>query len=359
MPERPLRVLHLANSLSNRGNGIINVAVDLAIGQVRRGATVAFATGGGGFTPMLKAAGVQCFDAPQFGAAAAIRNSATLLRLLRSFRPHILHTHMRNGLALAWPWARLLGIPVVMHMHNIHDRDYGITRLPDRILAVSTSVEQTLRKKGIPAKKIRVVLNGMLGSERLDLHQAPAPLHHPAISTVAGMMHRKGIAELIDAFDRIASEFPSAHLYLVGSGSEQPLFTEQARRSAANGRIHFEGFQSNPFPYLQSTDIFVLASRRESFGLAIIEARAAGCAIIGSNVDGIPELLNQGQCGLLTPPGDPAALAEALRRLLNDSALRKQLSTAAQSGLDHFTVDHMTDQVLTIYEELLSLRLAV
>jgi glycosyltransferase involved in cell wall biosynthesis len=348
-----LRVLHLANSLSNRGNGIVNVAVDLAIAQARRGVIVGFATGGGGFSPMLEAAGVQCFTASQTGVAAAIQNSINLLRLLSRFRPHIVHTHMRNGLALAWPWGRILGIPIVMHMHNIHDRDYGMTRLPERIIAVSKSVEMALLQKGIPAHRIRIVLNGILGSDRLDARGSPAKLNRPSITTVAGMMHRKGIAELIEAFDSLALDFPSAHLYLVGGGSEQSFFEEIASRSRSSERIHFEGFQPDPGHYLQSTDIFVLASRRESFGLAIIEAREAGCAIIGSNVDGIPELLDNGQSGLLAPPNNPTALAGEMRRLLNDSELRQKLQRAARIGLDRFSVNRMTDDVSKVYEELL------
>jgi glycosyltransferase involved in cell wall biosynthesis len=228
-----------------------------------------------------------------------------------------------------------------------------MTRLPERIIAVSKSVEMALLQKGIPAHRIRIVLNGIIGSERLDARGSPAKLNRPSITTVAGMMHRKGIVELIEAFDSLALDFPSAHLYLVGGGSEQSFFEEIASRSRSSERIHFEGFQPDPGHYLQSTDIFVLASRRESFGLAIIEAREAGCAIIGSNVDGIPELLDNGQSGLLAPPNNPTALAGEMRRLLNDSELRQKLQRAARIGLDRFSVNRMTDDVSKVYDELL------
>ncbi len=346
------RVLHLANDLSDRGNGILNVAVDLAIEQAAEGWEVGFASGGGGHSSLLEEAGVQCFDAPQ-AMATALPNSLGLLRLLRTFKPDIVHTHMRSGFLLVWPWTRLLRVPVVMHVHNIHDRGYGTTRLPERVIAVSASVQRTLEQQGTPAGRIRVVLNGMIGSTRLPKQSTPAKLQHPAIVTVAGMMLRKGIPELIEAFSLSAAKRPEIQLYLVGGGSEQAAFEEIARRSGYADQIHFEGFRADPRPYLQSTDIFVLASRRESFGLAIIEARQAGCAIVASDVDGIPELVKDGCTGLLTPPGDPSALAARLDRLLEDGELRRQLQGRAAVGLERFTVQSMTESVLGIYQELL------
>ena len=348
----PVRVLHLANSLSNHGNGIVNVAVDLAIEQAARGVTVAFATGGGGWTPLLESAGVACLLAPQMGAKSAIGNSLRLLSLLRRFRPTVVHSHMRNGLALVLPWCRLLGIPVVMHVHNIHDRDYGVTRLPSRVIAVSQAVLETLAAQGTPRLRLRMVWNGMLGSKRLPLAGAPAILAHPAIVSVAGMMHRKGIAELIEAFALVGRDRPDAHLYLVGGGSEQSFYEGVAAATGLADRIHFAGFQPDPRPYLEAADVFVLASRRESFGLVIIEARAAGCAIIGSDVDGIPELLDGGASGVLTPPGDAPALASAIASLLDDPERRGALQQRAREGLERFSVGRMTDEVMAIYNEL-------
>lgn len=353
MPKQRLHILHLANSLSDRGNGIVNVAVDIALEQANRGHTVVFASKGGGFVPLLEAHGIQCIEAPQAGPFAAISNSFRLLQVIRRFRPHVVHTHMRSGLVLASPWTRLLRIPTVMHLHNVHDNSDGFTRMADLIIAVSGSVKQTLAREGAPEERIRVVQNGTIGSKRLPPVSTKAELHSPAIVTVAGMMHRKGIAELIEAFSQLAKECSSAHLYLVGGGREQTAFEELAARTPVAERIHFEGFQADPRPYLLGSDLFVLASRRESFGLAILEAREAGCAILASDIDGIPELLDYGLCGILSPPENPSELARNMGLLLANDRLRKELSVRARDRLERYTIARMTDEVLAVYDELL------
>ncbi len=103
-----------------------------------------------------------------------------------------------------------------------------------------------------------------------------------------------------------------------------------------------------------SADIFVLASRRDSFGLVLAEAREAGCAIIASDVDGIPEALDHGAAGILVPPQNPPELARALSLLLHDPDLRRSWAARAHTGLDRFTVSRMSAQCLEIYRDLLS-----
>ena len=346
-----MRILHLSNTVSDRGNGIVNVAVDLAIAQASAGHDVAFACERGGYISLLERFNVRVFLVRQTGAARAFRNSFALLRVLRTYRPQIIHCHMRSGLLLVAPWAKLLHIPIIAHVHNIHDRAVGLRHLPTRILAVSHADSRTIAAAGVPRDRIRIVLNGLIGSHRLPATPAPVQLHHPAITTVAGMMHRKGIAELMTAFETVLGRVPEAHLYLVGEGPERLLFEAQAAASPAAAHIHFEGMQADPRPYMLASEVFVLASRRESFGLALIEARQAGCAIVASDVDGIPELLGHGDLGLLVPPQDPSALAAAIVKLLIDETLRDSLKQRARENLEPFTTTRMAAEVFAVYNE--------
>lgn len=348
-----MRILHVMNNLSDRGNGIINLAVDLAIEQRKAGHTVALASGPGGYELLLQLHGITHYRldcAPRH----LLASSSEFRRILKRFQPDIIHAHMRMGLLIAWLSSRVARIPLVAHLHNVHDRASILMGLADRLITVSLSVSNSMQKQGIRRSKLRVVLNGTLNSERAAQQGGitPAILQHPAITTVAGMNHRKGIEDLILAFNMIAGDFVEAHLYLVGDGPERKLFERQAAKSPFRDRIHFEGFQSQPQAYMLSSDIFVLASRRESFGLVLTEAREAGCAIAASNVDGTPEALEGGEAGMLVPPRDPAALANALRLLLENDELRRDWQRKARRNIEAFTTRRMADEVEKIYREL-------
>lgn len=349
-----LRVLHLSNSASSRGNGIVNVAVDLSVDQVSRGFAVAFASGGGGWTDLMAEHGVRIYALPLKSARNLPMALFRLWRILRDFRPDVIHAHMRKAAFVVWPLARILRIPVVLHLHNIHNEHMGTTGLADRIIAVSNAVSDDLERSGTPAKRIRVVMNGTLGTRRLPSDITPMPLQHPAIVSVAGISNRKGMYELIDAFNELSERYPTAHLYLVGGGSdEEAAIVAHAQQSPGAARIHFEAFRPDPRTYMTAADVFVLASRREAFGLALIEARAAGCAIVATNVDGIPEIVEHGMTGLLVPPNDASSLAQAIKQLLDDADLRMQFQQQAVQNLESYAVERMSAETEEVYRELL------
>ena len=349
-----MRVLHILNDLTDRGNGIVNTAVDLALEQARQGLEVAVASAGGGYQPLLESAGVRTFALDQ------ARRPVQLLRAMRSlgamlaeFRPDIVHAHMCTGMLLAWLLKHFYRFALIGHVHNVHDRQSVMMGLADRVIAASQSVATTMGAQGIPKRKIRVVLNRTLDSPRCPSLAGiePRPLLGRSIVTVCGMNHRKGIRELIRAFERIGSQAPDAHLYLVGDGPDREQFERQARASSRPDHIHFEGYQAVPQAYMLSAEVFVLASRRESFGLVLIEARQAGCAIVATDVDGVAEALDGGSAGLLVPSGDVNALAQALALMLTDEHQRSQWRTRARAGIASFHVERMASEIKAVYDE--------
>jgi len=350
-----MRVLHVLNDVTDRGNGIVNTAVDLAIEQARMGMTVAVASVGGGYVPLLEGAGVLHIWLDQSRRIGRMLRAFSRFRqVLLEFRPDVVHAHMRTGLMLAWFWRRFYRFGLVGHVHNVHDRESIMMGLADRVIAVSNSVAATMKSHGIAAKKIRVVLNRTLGSRRqpeLSLIDE-APLARPSIVTVAGMTLRKGIEELIAAFEVVGRDFPDAHLYVVGDGPDRRRFEKQAGSSHYNDRIHFEGFQPIPQAYMLSADVFVLASRRESFGLVLLEAREAGCAVVATDVDGIAEALDGGSAGVLVPPRSVHSLAGAIGRILGSEDELRRWQLRARQGIESFSVERMASEVQDLYQEL-------
>ena len=349
-----MRVLHILNDVTDRGNGIVNAAVDLAIEQVRQGYSVAVVSAGGGYQPLLLRSGVYHLALTQSKDPVGIVRAAQLFRKhLQIFQPDVVHAHMRTGLLLAWWCRHFERYALVGHVHNVHDFESILMGLADRVIAVSESVGKTIAGWGIPRRKVRVVLNRTLNGARQPRLKdiEPAALAKPAIVTVCGMNPRKGIEELLTAFDQVASQFPDAQLYLVGDGPERSWFELLARRSPHFSRIHFEGYSATPQAYMLSADVFVLAARRESFGLVLLEARAAGCAIVATNADGIVEALDGGRSGMLVPPRNPSALANALCHMLGNDEMRMEWRRRAKVGIEEYSIERMANEIGDVYDE--------
>ena len=352
--DRPLRVLHVLNQVRAAGNGIVNVAVDLACTQADAGHSVAVASEGGEYAALLEAHGVRHYVLPPRRVSAVVALARRLSMVIDDFAPEIVHAHMMTGMVLARVLRGRRRYRLVSHIHNIHQRSSVLMGLAERVIPVSQAVARSMGRLGVPKGRMRVVANAVAGSpRRAAAVVGPATVvERPAVVTVCGLYGRKGVAELIAAFERIVPRHAHAHLYIVGDGPARARFEAQAEASIVRQQIHFEGFKLNPEPYLQAADVFVLASRRESSPLVILEAREAHCAIVATAVDGIPEQLDEGRAGLLVPRGDIVALATAIGRLLDDPAERARLAAAAGATISDRTVAAMAAKVLAVYREL-------
>jgi glycosyltransferase involved in cell wall biosynthesis len=347
-----MKILQIANHCRRSGNGIVNVAVDLSCFQASRNHEVTFASAKGEYVQLLADFGVHHFDVDQRSRypAQLIKAIFQLSRILTTFKPDIVHAHMITGAVIAKMLKPFYGYRLVTTVHNEFEPIALIMGVGDRVIAVSDAVFHSLVSRGIPEHKIAVARNGAVGSPRRNGNIPSVQLCHPAIVCLAGMNHIKGIADLIDAFEIVSHRHAEAQLYLVGDGPQRAEFQALASSLSSAKRVHFVGFVEDPRGYLREADIFVLASRSESFGLAITEAREAGCAVVATNAGGIPEALDGGQAGVLVPPRDPDILASALGDLLNDPDQRAKLASRAREGLDKFSIARMGAEVENIYE---------
>jgi glycosyltransferase involved in cell wall biosynthesis len=224
--------------------------------------------------------------------------------------------------------------------------------LGDRVIAVSQAVRDSMASRGISNVRLRTVLNGTIGSARMPLPPPPPlGLKRPSVVFVGGLHPRKGIADLITAFDIARRTFPEVTLYLVGEGPNQHEYEQLVNDLGCSASVHFCGSQLDPRPYLRAADIFVLASHFDPAPLVLSEAREAGCAIIASNVDGIPELLDYGAAGILVPPARPERIAEELVRLLSDPAALLDYKRRSQNNLQNLSIQRVGNETVNIYRE--------
>ncbi len=348
-----MRILHVLNHADRIGNGIVNVAVDLACVQARDGHDVWMASTGGAYEALLSRYGVRHVRMDQARRPMTLLRAIINLRaLLRRERIEIVHAHMVTGYVLARLLRPFASWRLVASVHNEWQRSSNLMRGADRIITVSEEAIGRMVARGMPRSRLRAVRNSAIGSPRFEgAAETAVTLRQPSVVTIAGMYERKGIADLIAAFNVLGPRYVDAHLYIVGEGPDRPRFAALARASAARDRIHFEGFQPSPYPYLRAATLFVLASHAEPFGLVLAEARDCGCAIIATNVDGAPEPLDGGRAGLLVPPHDPEALASAMTRLLDDPAERDRWRAAARENLEWLRIDRQHEETLAVYRD--------
>lgn len=352
-----MRILHILNELRQIGNGIVNVAVDLACLQAKIGHDVAVVSGGGEYENLLTEYGVKHFQLEQTRRPVELTKAAFGYRkIVKEFQPQIVHAHMMTGIILAKFLKGSSNYGLVSTVHNEFQRSAIAMGLANRVIAVSKAVAESMAKRGIPKQNLRVISNGTLGSVRTPkiTEYQPMELEHPAITTVAGMYRRKGVSELIEAFAEIAQDFPTVHLYLVGNGPDKEIFETQAQNTSFCDRIHFEGFQPEAQRYMLGCDIFVLASHKDPSPLVIPEAREAGCAIVATNVDGIPEGLDHGEAGILVPPKNSKALAKALRELLSNEEKLSDWQFRAKQNLERLTLTRVNQETIEVYSELIN-----
>jgi glycosyltransferase involved in cell wall biosynthesis len=306
-----------------------------------------------GFEPVLNAASIGTHHLGKRGGLD-VRMFHRLASVMRSFRPVIVHTHS-YVLRYALP-ARLAsgGGPIVHTIHNIASREGGrfgtlIHRIAIRAgvhsVAVSHQVARsfaelygrppaTVIPNGIDLERFRAAgqswkrTNGFADSDRL-------------IVSVARLDPQKNPLGLIDAFAGALAADPHWHLLLVGDGSLRKQAEARAKALMIGARIQFLGIRPDIDALLPECDLFALASDWEGMPMAVIEAMAAGLPVAATAVGGVPELVVQGVTGLLVPPGETQALADALALLARDPGRRRELGSAARERAACFGLDRM------------------
>lgn len=202
----------------------------------------------------------------------------------------------------------------------------------DLVVGVSRTllvkVESVLQ--GIHFKRSRLLPNGapldVIGA--VEAGEAGVDLPFNYLLTAGHLIHRKGIDLVIAALREAKQQGVLLHLVIAGDGPERESLMCQAREQGVSGQVRFLGNQSHRqvLSLMKSCLVFVLASRAEGMPLVIAEAMACGKAVIASNVDGVPEIVQDGTTGILVPAEDPGSLASGLIRLSSDSALRETLA---------------------------------
>lgn len=291
-------------------------------------------------------------------------------RGLRHGRAHLVHTNTLKGHLFGGLAARLSRLPLIWHMRDLLDEDEGLNLVRQaaatfkpRIIAISAAVAQQFADLPV---QVDLVPNG-IPLERFTPGEAPARLRQEwsiapdekIICCVGRLTPWKGHRTLLRAFGRVLEQQPRTRLLVIGEVAfwedeyEQELH-ELATELALGERVIWAGFRPEVPEILCLCDLLVLPSHNEPFGRVLIEAMSVGKAVVATQSGGAPEIVEPEETGLLVPPEDPEALAQALVRLLHDDDLRARLGQAGQKRAgEKFDVRRVVKQVESIYVEVL------
>ncbi|HEX5374754.1 MAG TPA: glycosyltransferase, partial [Solirubrobacterales bacterium] len=172
----------------------------------------------------------------------------------------------------------------------------------------------------------------------------------------ANFRAQKGHPVLIEAFATVAQRMPEARLVLLGDGPELPAARRLVGELGLAGRVELPGPQADVWPWLATAHVFALASHYEPLGIAVLEAMGAGLPVVATGVDGIRELVWPGVTGELVPPGDPAAMAQALIAILEDPGAATQMGTAGRAAAAENRMELCVERYFDLYERLLGER---
>ncbi len=231
----------------------------------------------------------------------------------------------------------------------------------DRIVAISQGVKAALLAGGAPATHIRLIPSGINTSrftpdlakrDQVRTQYGIAP-HVPLVVSVGALVNRKGHDLLVTAASLLKAQGYALRYLISGEGPLRSTLEAQTQTLGLTKEVSLIGFCSDVPRLLSAADFFVHVPHHEGLGVAVIEALAANLPTIASRIGGIPELIEDGRTGMLVPPQDAAALAEALACLLNSPQLAHQLAMAGQaSAHQHFDASVMAKANETLYIEM-------
>lgn len=281
-----------------------------------------------------------------------------LARLVRGLRADVVHTHLVHADVYGGLAARLRGTPLVSTKHNDDPFRTGafrfveraLARLEDRVITISDSLRRfTIDRVGVPAAKVETIHYG------LDEPPAPwgtnppddVPADARIVLSVSRLTQQKGIDTAIRALSLLPA---NVVLVVLGAGPERERLRELAEALVVADRVFLPGRVPDVGAWLRRAHAYVQPSRWEGFGLAVLEAMVSGLPVVATDVSSLPELVADGDTGVLVPAEDPAALARGIERALAEPSLG---AAGRDRARIEFSVAQMADRTAALYRTLL------
>ncbi|WP_442511950.1 glycosyltransferase [Novipirellula sp. SH528] len=280
---------------------------------------------------------------------------AQLAGVIRRIKPDVVHTHNTTAYLYGVSAAVIARVPRIIHTRHGQRFDSsrrqtrifrGLSPWVDRVVSVSSDGSRLTIDEGIAAGKALTICNGVDLDRFSLIHERP----RGRVIVVARLSPEKDVASLIKALQLAESNGCSLTLDVVGNGSERTRLEELTRSLQLGDRVRFYGNRADIPDLLATASMFILPSITEGISLTLLEAMATGLPVVACHVGGNPEVVVDGQTGILVPPRDPAAIANAMQRLDADAVLSRQFGHEGRARVEaKFCVRKMVHAYETLY----------
>jgi L-malate glycosyltransferase len=290
-----------------------------------------------------------------------------LSRVIRELQPDVIHAHDPHGVAVAATALSIASPPrrpalVAARRVDFHIKDNSFSRWKyrqvDRFITASDAIRTMLIEDGVPAERATTVHEGIdvdrvASVEPLNVREEYwFPPHSLIVGNIAALVPHKGQKYLIDAAAIVVREAPQARFLVLGEGELRPTLEHQVKHLHLSQHVVFAGFRTDVLAVLKGLDLFVMSSVTEGLGTSLLDAMAASRPIVGTQAGGIPEVVVDGETGVLVPPRDAEALAAAILDMLRDEPKRRRMAEAGFARVGTvFSVGRMVEQTLAVYAD--------
>jgi len=292
-----------------------------------------------------------------------------LSRLMKQLRPDVIHAHDPHGVAMAALALSMSGtrtprpLPPLVASRRVdfHIKGNALSRWKyrqvDCFVCASDAIRQMLISDGIPADRAVTVYEGIdLGrvaaAPPVNLHaELWLPHDAPIVGNVAALVPHKGQRHLVEAAAIVVKSVPDARFVIAVEGELRPMLERQIKEHRLEKHVFLAGFRPDILSVHKAFDIFVMSSVSEGLGTSLLDAMACAKPVVATTAGGMPEVVMDGETGLLVPPRDHEAMASALVRLLRDRPLRVRMGEAGEARVRaRFSSDRMVQDTLEVYQ---------
>lgn len=298
-----------------------------------------------------------------------IRGIKTLVNIIREREIDVILTHGYKSDILGLIAGRIAGIRCVSTPHGFSGNvglklkvfirlGTSILRYFDAVAPLSEELVEDMHRFRVPSAKIHFIRNGV------DIKEIDATLANPSsrekpeadirpIGFIGQLIPRKGLLDLLSAFEELHEHCPGTELRLIGEGRQRPELEEKCARMKAGQAVKFMGFREDRLELLSKFEMFVMTSSLEGIPRCLMESMAVGVPVVAYDIPGVDQLIEDGVTGLLVPYGDVGALIEACKKLLDDPALKAILTANARLRVEEvYSARRMADEYLELFQQL-------